>query len=262
MDECLIGYIDLLGFSSVVEDGGADELILGVLKITAGLAEVVKELSDAKGQEVGKNPYPKISAFSDHIVLSYRLNGQSDPSDLVWAFGFVAAKIAEQAIPAGCLIRGAITVGPLHHDDHVIFGTGLIEAYQTEAKVAHYPRVIVTEKAAKLVDPKILGRDDDGLKFIDYMQIALGHSIGRIAVNGEAELEHAETAIREWVAQIRHSTDERLAKLAGGNNQQGLRYWHWFRTRFDRMVSKTAPTLFPDDQPPPGKRKTGLMSPH
>src|SRR5262249_8589289 len=44
----------------------------------------------------------------------------------------------------GLLIRGGIAKGPLYHDDSIVFGPALIEAYQLETGVAKFPRVILS----------------------------------------------------------------------------------------------------------------------
>lgn len=41
-------------------------------------------------------------------------------------------------------MRGAITIGGLHHDDDIVFGLGVNEAYRLESTVARYPRIILS----------------------------------------------------------------------------------------------------------------------
>jgi hypothetical protein len=59
---------------------------------------------------------------------------------------------------SGFWIRGAVTVGLIHHDEHIVFGPALNRAYELESKVAIYPRILI-DAPALAVPP--------GLDFID-----------------------------------------------------------------------------------------------
>ena len=74
-------------------------------------------------------------------------------------------------------LRGGVTIGELFIDDTVVWGPGLVEAYNIESKVANYPRVIVSKDvlfAYNNCERKSLNlyafikEDIDGLWYIDY----------------------------------------------------------------------------------------------
>jgi hypothetical protein len=44
---------------------------------------------------------------------------------------------------SGLLIRGAITIGDIVHDDSIVFGPALNRAYELESQQAIYPRIIL-----------------------------------------------------------------------------------------------------------------------
>lgn len=46
----------------------------------------------------------------------------------------------------GFFVRGAIVRGPLYHDDHMIFGSALVRAFQFESRIARFPRIIITRE--------------------------------------------------------------------------------------------------------------------
>jgi len=47
----------------------------------------------------------------------------------------------------GILIRGGITIGKIiHTETGIVFGQGLIDAYQLESRAAKYPRIILSDK--------------------------------------------------------------------------------------------------------------------
>ena len=50
------------------------------------------------------------------------------------------------------LIRGSITIGDLIHDEHILMGPTMIEAYKMESEVALYPRIIVSDMAKQVWD--------------------------------------------------------------------------------------------------------------
>ena len=53
--------------------------------------------------------------------------------------------IALEALGVGCLLRGGVTIGPLFHENGVVFGGGLVQAYRMESDGARYPRIIVSQ---------------------------------------------------------------------------------------------------------------------
>lgn len=47
-------------------------------------------------------------------------------------------------------MRGAVTVGAIHHDQHIVFGPALNRAYELESKVAFYPRILIDTPSVEL----------------------------------------------------------------------------------------------------------------
>ncbi len=85
----------------------------------------------------------------------------------------------------GYFVRGAITVDELYMDDKIIYGNGVIEAYEAESKKAKYPRIILTKSVEEMLTEidkgfadqnfpnyitKFLYKDFDGLIFINYLK--------------------------------------------------------------------------------------------
>nr|WP_317187917.1 hypothetical protein [Acinetobacter gerneri] len=44
------------------------------------------------------------------------------------------------------LLRGALTIGEIYHDENMVFGPAMVEAYELESKVAEFPRIILHDK--------------------------------------------------------------------------------------------------------------------
>lgn len=113
----------------------------------------------------------------------------------------------------GIFFRGALTKGPLLHENGYLLGSGFISAYDIERKVAKYPRVIVSKAvhadASKLITSlrgwikeTIITDDNDGEFFLSpfYPTEASGPD-----ATGSA---FAEEHLREAVAEINRALDE------------------------------------------------------
>lgn len=58
----------------------------------------------------------------------------------------LVAAIAAAALKLGVLIRGGATVEQLHHEQGVVLGEAMVEAYQLESSVSIYSRITVSRK--------------------------------------------------------------------------------------------------------------------
>ena len=86
----------------------------------------------------------------------------------------------------GVLVRGGIAFGKLIHNDKILFGPGMITAYETESKAAMYPRVILDQTVIEIAkmfhsdthspefeEEAIMGvvtKDTDEMFYIDYIK--------------------------------------------------------------------------------------------
>lgn len=96
------------------------------------------------------------------------------------------------------LLRGALTIGEIYHDENMVFGPAMVEAYELESKVAEFPRIILhdkieadyeqwltevraTDDQERIYDleneknytfkPKgLLTKDNDGHYYVDYLE--------------------------------------------------------------------------------------------
>jgi hypothetical protein len=126
-DQRAVLFLDILGFSSLVEAGKID-LLLETLK---GLQAEAKAV-----ERVGKL---NVTVFSDCIVVSERIG---DGKGAVRVVDY-ARILALDLLAKGFLTRGAIVAGELHHEDGIVLGKALINAYRLESKKALYPRILV-----------------------------------------------------------------------------------------------------------------------
>jgi hypothetical protein len=87
---------------------------------------------------------PRYIFISDSIIITSRLRDGKHS-------GFVAVtlksiEITHKLLAMGFLVRGAVSVGPVFHDDRNIFGSGYVSAYLAETTAVH-PRVVLTSEA-------------------------------------------------------------------------------------------------------------------
>ena len=114
--------------------------------------------------------------FSDLIVHTIPMN-QNRPEGVVLAEIKYTAMVQAVLIEKGLLLRGAITIGEIERSYGVLFGPGLISAYELERDYAQYSRIILDDPVIGLIKSKhslrvladCLRVDDDGLVFIDYL---------------------------------------------------------------------------------------------
>ena len=122
----------------------------------------------------------RVSQFSDSIVVSYRLTERG----AVFGMLFDIYLLQIQLVQLGFLVRGAITVGKLFHNNQMVFGPALVEAAELE-KLAMYPRVILGQEVFELGSVDMHGESDstvaslvnldlDGMYYIDYFGVSPG----------------------------------------------------------------------------------------
>lgn len=90
---------------------------------------------------------PIASMFSDSIVITQEFDSEFSFSYFIT----IIAEIQYKLLTKGILVRGAIDIGKIYHDDAFVFGDGLISAYLLESTTSRFPRIIISERALKKV---------------------------------------------------------------------------------------------------------------
>lgn len=170
----VIIYLDILGFKDYINHT-SKTILKKEEKLDAlyGLFNFLQNLINEKEAGISITQGKRVTFFSDLIVISFPA---SDIEAFQFEFHDIQVVIAN-CITRGFLIRGAIVYGDVIHTDSIIFGPGLINAYEFEKEISKYPRVII-EKAIiedwidsdNSVIPMdyIYSIDADGEYFIDY----------------------------------------------------------------------------------------------
>lgn len=154
----LVAYIDILGFKELVArsvEPNPSVTPTDIKKILElpGPAEMDAIILGRIG-DIAQSGY-RMTAFSDCAVLSTEPTEQG----LIHLLHHVG-KIGFNLVKLKCLCYGYITMGPVYHDNDVLFGPAFIDAYTyiEEDKKEPYARVVLGEDVVELglsADPPV-----------------------------------------------------------------------------------------------------------
>jgi hypothetical protein len=167
----VIAYLDLLGFANYITltDKTAYQKREKIQRLK-NLFELVKELTKNSSYTVTKAR--KVTNFSDLIVISFAADDFKSVYEELKEIQLLCVNCANR----GFLVRGSIIYGDIIHNGNMIFGPGLVQAYENE-KLAKHPRIIIEDAIIRDCfeanqggfDLKsVASKDYDGLYFIDY----------------------------------------------------------------------------------------------
>jgi hypothetical protein len=241
-------FFDFLG-SSMAARWPAERLypFLDLLITIAAQMQTAQDI-DGNPQEDGSYRIritPEVTVFSDNIVVSYpSLNDEtSTPADVppglrvgpLWAKFMcqdairIVSGVAEMALRIGVLIRGGYSFGQLYHENGVVFGEAMVDAYQLESKHAVYPRILVSDRIFEQLtglpekDRDFLLQDADGCWHLNYLSAMLQHSS-----DGPIDEEQAKRWKRAHLATI----DAAIAANEGAVVEK----WIWFKDQFEKAT--------------------------
>jgi len=134
-----IAFIDVLGFTKMVEAAESDPAIAGKI------AEILEIIGDRKALEIFAKSGPttcpgsihmsrdlnfKISQISDCVVVS----AEPSPAGIINLMQHCSSA-AFRLMRKGVLSRGFLTVGNIFHEENQFIGTGYMRAYGNEREV-------------------------------------------------------------------------------------------------------------------------------
>lgn len=154
-------YLDILGFKNLILNTQKKNIKKKSIQLINNIYEVViNSFEETKYEkrfksdisqvqhiwelQLLKNPYiqnKKISIFSDTIVITFASENVNHWMDFFNNINQLQVKL----INLGVLCRGALTYGEVIHNENIIFGPAIVDAYELEGKYAKYPRIIVSD---------------------------------------------------------------------------------------------------------------------
>lgn len=128
--------MDILGFKNLVQDRKRGPEIGDILKLPyllrdSGLWDMLK----MKGM--------MITSISDTLVFSVRTSESGAMNKMIRAVSVWSLMLLRDH---GILVRGGMAVGPLYHDQQVVYGPALVDAYLLESREAKTPRILIREE--------------------------------------------------------------------------------------------------------------------
>lgn len=265
-NKSIVAFLDILGFKAALA-GDAETSLSNIYSVLATFAhhnanfkqEIIQH---APGHKTTISN-PAVSSFSDHIVISQPIKTKADQNhhNIENSFMHVShtiARISYHALTQGFLMRGAVTVGDMHHDKNIVFGQALVDVAEIEAKQAIYPRVIISEglsQALTTLNPnygakekridevlgeQVITRDFDGLYYLNWID------------NWKFKLDHSgrfnEAVFGEKLLPIKRIIEKNLSTLKICPEKQ--KYWYWMANYYNRSLAHltTAHNSPPADQ--------------
>jgi len=175
-DIYIIAYLDFLGFSERMNSENSYESLRILKFLLQGTITVADDIS-----RTNKIDDFDIKIFSDNIVIAQKAD-QGILGNQVFSMVNLIASVQFYALMYfGFFMRGGISIGELSIDSTVVWGTGLIDAYNIETDLANYPRIVLSNH---LIDEynssgqkelnlyAFIKEDYDGLWFIDFLYAA------------------------------------------------------------------------------------------
>ena len=145
----VVAFLDILGFNQEMRTshaaGQSDALLQ---RMTRVVREWYASMGDRPQSDEHHRRIWELKAFTDNVVLGYPINWNGEAE-----FGYLISDIALLQVGLaheGFFVRGGVAAGDLYMDEDIVFGVGLLDAYEAERK-AVWPRIMLAESAVELV---------------------------------------------------------------------------------------------------------------
>lgn len=184
-DDRIVCFIDILSFKNIINAtvNSENKDIKSEIENVNDVLLLARDVLDIDVPcKISKSKV--VTQFSDSIVISFNVE---EESEIFYTLTEILHLIMN-FVKNGILIRGGISYGKLIHNEKIVFGPGLISAYEMESKAALYPRVILDKSIieiakffhSKHADPDIeeeflmemVTMDTDDMYYIDYIEKA------------------------------------------------------------------------------------------
>ena len=175
-DSHIIAYLDFLGFAEKMREENSYESLQILKFLLRGVKTVANQISNTNDISVFD-----MKIFSDNIIIAQKVEQAKFATQAISITNLVASVQLHALLYFGFLIRGSITIGELSIDSTVVWGTGLIDAYNIENNLANYPRILLSKQFLNAYDSceqkqlnlyAFAKKDFDGSWFVDFLVAA------------------------------------------------------------------------------------------
>lgn len=215
-EDRLVAFIDILGFANLVTKMSKDQELHKRVHKTLTFLQSHRE--SWKTDKIETSDL-EISVFSDSIAISSEI-------DAGYLLFWNCAWLQSQLLLSGILTRGGISVGPTFHKSDVLYGEGMLKAYQIECKAAVYPRLVVDPeilpRLEDLIKMSFLNQDTDGLWFINFFRLY-----------ADGDLEEEEYEYENCAAKFEKIGNHISLGTKNATQADHLAKWKWIENRYE-----------------------------
>lgn len=188
----VVAYMDVLGYKQMADHAekvGNQNAFLAQLHEALSKGREWLQIEEMIPPVIGPYDFYAIRAFTDNIVIGWpirqwrRDDGEVELDSAVSRLSAFQLEMAN----AGFFVRGGISMGDAYIDDIVVFGSGFLEAYDGESRLARDPRIVLTKSATAAVKKHLTDKqetehssenrdlycDNDGQWFLNYLETIL-----------------------------------------------------------------------------------------
>ncbi|HIC7646034.1 TPA: hypothetical protein ACW7KW_003726 [Serratia liquefaciens] len=241
-EQCIVAFIDILGFKSLLNDtldksGNDNEVKIDAIISAYDAIRDIWDLDQAPGLlNNHTTETKKISIFSDCLVVSFAVDQPGGVFSTLLEIKLLIMTLVSKKI----LCRGAVSIGKFIHTDNYLFGPALVEAYMLESKAAMYPRVIldhtVIEAGAQNRNENhnlseeqeyvqsLLEQDSDGMFYIDYF------------FKAQIDLDDPKYDFPDYIDNLADIIRKGLMGSSHHSKADIRVKYSWMRERFNKMV--------------------------
>ncbi|WP_454875679.1 hypothetical protein [Pseudomonas farris] len=211
-DPRIVAFVDILGFESLVQKLENDPALHEKLNYALRRIKHLK-VSSLEGNTAQSDL--EISVFSDSIAISAP---KANYHGVIWT----AIHLQSDLLTLGILTRGGISCGKTVHEDDILYGEGMINAYKLESRAAIYPRILVDCSVLELLNDGyrsiFLRKDTDGLWHLDPF------SIGFLPSGSDALVEDGWDPHEVGLDELKRAIDKSRSDLT---NLGQVAKWNW-----------------------------------
>lgn len=144
-----IAFIDVLGFSDIVNNASKNAIVMSQLQsLVELLSSAVPTLNNTVENSVPHHLIPTHTYISDSIILSAPLFDRTVSNyNGLEILVMRCIQLTHHFLNSGYLLRGAIAVGKVWHEESNVVGPAYQEAYKLE-KIGCEPRIVLSKNSA------------------------------------------------------------------------------------------------------------------
>lgn len=163
----VIAYLDMLGTTAKIAQAD-DYMNLYQLYTIYNAAVQFSENKALRKSRFGKIV---VKIFSDNIIMAIPLNSDDDIEDICHLIEFTAIFQDSATLIHRWPVRGGIAIGELFIDKVMVWGKGLVRAYNLENKMAIFPRILIDQSIIHIIgeNSNFVRCDTDGCFFLDFL---------------------------------------------------------------------------------------------